>query len=48
MNPEPTFFDDQCINVTDPLQLHSWAKALGATREEIRVALAEVGPSLIG
>ena len=38
------FLDDQCINVTNPLELHAWAKSLGATREEIRAAVAEVGP----
>ena len=36
--------DDQCINIKNPLELHTWAKSLGATREEIRNAVAEVGP----
>ena len=36
--------DEQCIDIQNPLQLHGWAKSLGATREEIRHAVAEVGP----
>jgi hypothetical protein len=40
----PAVLDDQCINIQDPLELHIWAKSLGATREEIRSAVAEVGP----
>ena len=28
--------DDQCIHIQNPLELHNWAKSLGATREEIR------------
>lgn len=40
----PAAIDDQCINIHNPLELHSWAKSLGATREEIRNAVAEVGP----
>ena len=36
--------DDQCIHIQNPLELHNWAKSLGATREEIRSAVAEVGP----
>lgn len=47
MNSEtanPAAIDDQCINIENPLELHIWAKSLGATREEIRNAVAEVGP----
>ena len=33
-----------CIDIRNPLELHCWAKSLGATREEIRNAVAEVGP----
>ena len=47
MNDEsanPAFLDDQCINVTNAIELHVWAKSLGAAREEIRAAVAKVGP----
>ena len=47
MNSEtagPAVLDDQCIDIRNPLELHTWAKSLGASREEIRSAVAEVGP----
>ena len=40
----PAVLDEQCIDIRNPLELHCWAKSLGATREEIRNAVAEVGP----
>ena len=40
----PAGLDEQCIHIRNPLDLHHWAKSLGATREEIRSAVVEVGP----
>jgi Protein of unknown function (DUF3606) len=34
----------QYIDIYSPVELHGWAKSLGATRDEIRNAVAEVGP----
>ena len=42
--PEPAVFDNQRINVQNPLELETWAKLLGASRDQIRRAVAEVGP----
>ena len=40
----PDFLECQRINATNPLELHAWAKSLGATHDEIRNAMKEVGP----
>lgn len=38
------FLEGQCINATNAPELHGWAKSLGATCDEIRNAVEEVGP----
>ncbi len=36
--------DSQCIDILNPLEVHNWARSLGASRQEITSAVAEVGP----
>ena len=38
--------DTQHIRLDDHLGLSNWARALGATRDELKAAIAEVGPSI--